>query len=232
MPTDSLDHSHNLAAIKFHRALERAHGDYAQSLAAALGEDIVEVPALRGPVQRRIAALPGLATIKGMTAGEIATELDYDEANTYTAVAGLEKASMVEVVEGSRPRRWRLTVKHRRNRVLRMSRLIPKGRWTTYGEFSIAIYGNWRMAITVGQVAKKNPAFANPHRVLKSGGRVDDEWRDDEGRGPEECKRRLTEEKVWLGGKDTANRKFFLGWEELKRLLEAAEADEESEQAA
>lgn len=221
-----------LAKIKFHRALERAHGDYAQSLAAELGEDVVEAPVLRGAVQRRIAALPGLATIKGMTAGEIAGELDHDEANTYTAVNGLEKLEMVEVIEDSNPRRWRLTTKHRRNRVLRLSRLIPAGRWTTYGEFSIAVYDSVKMAITVGQVAAKNPAFANAHRVLTAGGLVNSAWSDGRGGGPEECKRRLTEENVWLTGKDTANPKLLLGWEELKRLLEEAEAGEDSDQVA
>lgn len=226
------NNSRQLAEIKFHRALERAHGDYAQSLASDLGRDVIDAPTLRGPVQRRLAALPGLATTEGMTAAEIARELDYDEANTYTAVTGLEKVDLAEVVEGSSPRRWRLTVKHRHNRVLRLSRLIPRGSWTTYGDFAIAVYGNWRMAITVGRVAAKNPAFANPHRVLKSGGVVDDDWRDDQGRGPEECKRRLTEEKVWLPDKDTANPKLFLGWEELGRLLEADEANEELEEAA
>lgn len=221
-----------LAKIKLHRALERAHGDYAQSLAAELGEDVVEAPVLRGAVQRRIAALPNLATIKGMTAGEIAGELDHDEANTYTAVNGLQKLDMVEVIEGSNPRRWRLTTKHRRNRVLRLSRLIPAGRWTTYGEFSIAVYDNVKTAITIGRVAAKNPAFANPHRVLAAGGFVNSAWSDGRGGGPEECKRRLTEENVWLAGKDIANPKLLLGWEELKLLLKEAEAGEDSDQVA
>lgn len=226
------DNPNLMAKIKLHRALERAHGDYAQSLAAELGEDIVEAPALRGAVQRRIAALPNLATIEGMTAGQIAGELDHDEANTYTAVNGLEKLEMVELIEGSNPRRWRLTTKHRRNRVLRLSRLIPPGRWTTYGEFSIAVYDNVKMAITVGQIAAKNPAFANPHRVLNAGGLVNEEWSDGRGGGPEVCKERLREEKVWLANEDRANPDCFLGWEELQRLLKEAEADEDSDHVA
>lgn len=221
-----------LAEIKLHRALERAHGDYAQSLAAELGQDVVEAPALRGAVQRRIAALSNLATTAGMTAGQIAAELDHDEANTYTAVNGLEKLDMIELVEGSNPRRWRLTTKHRRNRVLRLSRLIPAGRWTTYGEFSIAVYDNVKMAITVGQVASKNPAFANPHRVLTAGGIVSEEWSDGRGGGPEVCKERLREEKVWLTKEDRADPDRFLGWEELQRLLKEAEAGEDSDHVA
>lgn len=221
-----------LAKIKFHRAMERAHGDYAQSLAAELGEDVIEVPALRGAVQRRIAALPNLATSEGLTAAQIAAELDYDEANTYTAINGLEKLEMVELIEGSSPRRWRLTVKHRRNRVLLLSRLIPAGSWTTYGEFSIAVYDNVKMAITVGQVAAKNPAFANAHRVLSAGGRVSEAWSDGSGGGPEVCKERLREEKVWLTKEDRANPEFFLGWEELQRMLKEAEAGDDPREVA
>lgn len=230
--SDSND-SHLRAKIKLHRALERAHGDYAQSLAGTLGEDAVDLPTLRGPVQRRIAGLPNLATIRGLTAAEIANALDYDEANTYTAVNGLKKAGLVEIVEESNPRRWRLTTTHRRNRLLRLSRLIPLGKWTTYGEFSIAVYGNWRTAITVGQQAAKNPAFANPHRVLKAGGLVPDDWHSDQGGGPEECKQRLSEEGVWLAAEERADPDHFLNWEGLKDLLDDAEAEDDGlEEAA
>jgi alkylated DNA nucleotide flippase Atl1 len=223
----SYDEQRLRAEIKFHRALERAYGEFAQSLAATIGDDVIELPALRGSVQRRIAALPNLATIEGMTASKVAAELNHDDANTYTALNGLEKTGLVETIEGVNPRRWRLTEKHRRNRVLRLSRLIPEGRWTTYGDFSIAVYGNVRMAIAVGRVAAKNPAFANPHRVLKAGGVVDDDWRDEKGRGPEECKRRLTKEKVWLASKDVANPKLTLKWDELEGLLGEAETEDE-----
>lgn len=218
------------AEVKLHRALERAHGEYAQNLAAALGEDVIEAPALRGRVQRRIVALPDLATTVGMTAAQIAVELDHDEANTYTAINGLERAGMVEVVEDSSPRRWRLTLPHRRNRVLRLSRLIPAGKWTTYGQFAIAVYGNPRMGRTVGQVAKKNPAFANPHRLLKSEGVIDSDWRGEGGEGgPEECKRRLIEERAWDAKEDAADEDSFLDWEELKRLLDEAEEEDAGE---
>ena len=219
------------AMIRFHQALARAHGEYASSLAEGFDEDVVELPVLRGHIQKRIAALSDLATIEGMTAGQISKRLDYDEANTYTALAGLEKADMVEVIENSTPRRWRLTTQHRRDRVLRLSRLIPEGRWTTYGEFAIAVYGNLRMARTIGRVASKNPAFAHPHRVLKQGGAIDPKWRG-EGGGPEECKRRLTEEKVWLEDEDKANPKRFLDWRKLEAMLKAAEAEDEPEEDA
>jgi alkylated DNA nucleotide flippase Atl1 len=226
--TEETSDLHLLAEIKLHRAMERAHGDYAQSLAGMLGEDAVELPTLRGAVQRRVAALPNLATIKGMSAAEIADALDHDEANTYTTLKGLEKADMVEIVEGSSPRRWRLNAAHRRNRVLRLSRLIPAGSWTTYGEFSIAVYGNWRTAITVGQQAANNPAFSNPHRVLKAGGLIPDDWHDDHGGGAEECEKRLRREGAWLAREERADPDKFLNWERLKGLLDDAEATSES----
>jgi alkylated DNA nucleotide flippase Atl1 len=115
-----------------------------------------------------------------------------------------------------------MTVKHRRNRILRLSRLVPEGRWTTYGDFSIAVYDNVRMAITVGQVAAKNPAFAHPHRVLWSGGLIKDVWSDGEGRGPEECERRLVAEGVDITNRH-ADPEKFMGWEDLQALLRAEE---------
>jgi alkylated DNA nucleotide flippase Atl1 len=227
------DKARLLAEIGFHRALEHAHGDFAQSLAGTLGEDVAELPTLRGAVQRRIVSLPKLATIRGMSAREIAEALAHDEANTYTTLKGLARADMVEEIEDANPRRWRLTEAHRRNRVLQLSRLIPKGRWTTYGDFAIAVYGNPRTAITVGQQAAKNPAFANPHRVLWAEGRVPDGWRSDSGGGPEECKDRLRAEGVWLTSEDRAKPDRFLNWRMLETLLEEAEtSDEDLDEAA
>lgn len=115
-----------------------------------------------------------------------------------------------------------MDIKHRRNRILRLSRLVPEGRWTTYGHFSIAVYDNVRMAITIGRVAAKNPAFAHPHRVLWSCGEIKDRWIDDEGRGPEECERRLRSEGVAVTDRH-ADPEKFVGWEGLKALLEAEE---------
>lgn len=227
------DKARLLAEIKLHRALERAHGDFAQRLADTLGEDVDELPSLRGAVQRRIVVLPKLATIRGMSAKEIAEALDHDDANTHTTLKGLARADMVEEVEGSDPRRWRLTVAHRRSRVLLLSRLIPRGRWTSYGDFAIAVYGNRRTAITVGQQAAKNPAFANPHRVLWAGGIVPDDWRSDRGGGPEECKDRLRGEGVWLDDEDRADPNRFLDWHALESLLAEAEAsDQDLDEAA
>lgn len=204
---------------RLHRDLAYAHEEYARGLAALAGRtDEAAIPELRGRVQKQIIALPDMYAEAGMTAGEISRELAYDEANAYGVLKSLEAAQVVEEIEDSKPRRWRMKVKHRRAGVLRMSRLVPAGRWTTYGDFSIAVYGNVKMAITVGRVAAKNPAFVNPHRVLWANGEIKNHWRDDEGRGPEECERRLEEDGIAVTDR-FADKAAFIGWEELKELL-------------
>jgi alkylated DNA nucleotide flippase Atl1 len=208
---------------KLHRGLAQAHDEYSRGLSALAGEvEETAVPELRGRIQKQIVALPEMYTEAGMNAGDIAQRLEYDEANTYGVLRSLTDSEVAEEVDGTKPRRWRMATKHRRARVLRMSRLVPQGRWTTYGDFSIAVYDNVKMAITVGQVAAKNPAFVNPHRVLWSGGVIKDTWRDDEGRGPEECERRLREDGIDVAS-GIADNSRFIGWEELLELLERDE---------
>jgi alkylated DNA nucleotide flippase Atl1 len=217
---------------QLHRALAQAHDEYARGVMALAGEiEEGSVPELRGRIQKQIVALPEMFTAAGMNASEIARRLDYDEANTYGVLKTLTESQVAEEIRGEKPRRWRMQVKHRRNRVLHLSRLIPSGRWTTYGDFSIAVYDNIRMAITVGQAAAKNPAFVNPYRVLWSGGEIKDTWRDDAGNGPEECERRLAEDGIEVTDR-VANKANFIGWEELKELLEADERDRETDEPA
>lgn len=212
-----------LAEARLHRDLAHAHEEYARSIVAMTGEtEETGVPELRGRIQKRIVGLPEMFAEAGMSAGDIARRLQYDEANTYGVLKSLTETGVTEEVEGEKPRRWRMATKHRRARVLRMSRLIPDGRWTTYGDFSIAVYDNVKMAITVGQVAAKNPAFVNPHRVLWSGGVIPDKWSDDEGNGPEECERRLREEGIDVKDR-VADKDRFIGWEDLKKILELDE---------
>jgi alkylated DNA nucleotide flippase Atl1 len=209
---------------KLHRALAQAHDEYARNvLALAGGMEEESVPELRGRVQKQIVALPEMYKAAGMSAGEIARQLEYDEANTYGVLKTLTEARVVEGVAGQKPRRWRMSLTHRRNRVLRLSRLIPEGKWTTYGDFSIAVYDNVKMAITVGQAAAKNPAFVNPHRVLWSGGVIKETWRDDEGNGPEECERRLAADGIEVID-GVAEEEAFIGWQKLKEYLEADES--------
>lgn len=229
--TDHEQSARTRADAQHHRRLSKVHDLRARDLEALAGSDDVEVPTLKGSVQRRVVGLPGIFTERGLSAGEIADQLDYDEANVYTVVKSLTDAGMTEQVEGASPRRWRAAIKHRRDRILRMSRLIPEGRWTNYGDFSIAVYDNVRMAITVGQVAAKNAAFANPHRVLWVGGQIKDVWRDDEGRGPEECERRLRAEGIEVTD-HRADPDKAIGWQELKALLEADEESDTTDEGA
>jgi alkylated DNA nucleotide flippase Atl1 len=218
------------AEARLHRRLGTAHEEYAREISLLIEEpDDQPVPELRGPVQRRIIALPGMYAERGMSAGEIARTLDYDEPNTYPVLKSLSDSRVAEQVEGATPKRWRMAVKHRRNRVLRMSRLIPDGRWTTYGDFAIAVYDSNKMAITVGRVAAKNPAFVKPQRVLWSGGEIKDTWQDDEGKGPKECERRLEAEGIRIESRH-ADPKAFIGWADLKGLLEADERADDPEE--
>ena len=69
------------------------------------------------------------------------------------------------------------------------------------------------------------PAFANPHRVLKKDGVIPEDWRDDDGNGREECRRRLEEdEQIQFTDDGRASDDYFIGWEKLKELLDADEA--------
>jgi len=221
-----------VADARLAEAIASAHDEHARTLRAAIEVEVSPPPAIKGPVQRRAFSEPEMFTERGMSAGELAKTLEYDEANIYTVLAGLEKAGHVEQVPGYAPRRYRMVLQHRRNRILWLSRLVPRGRWTTYKHFSIAVYDNWRMAITIGQVAMRNPAFANPHRVIWSGGIVKDAWRDDDGRGPDECRRRLQEEGVNLIDGEIADPQQFIDWEELQALLNADEASDRLDDAA
>jgi alkylated DNA nucleotide flippase Atl1 len=209
------------ALIEFHRAVANAHEAYADALMAfAEFSEAPKPPAIRGSLQRRIVGLRGMTSERGMTSREVASELEGgDEPNCHTALKALADKEIVETIDGA-PQRFRLAAKHRRDRALRLSRSIKKGEWTTYGDFSIAVYESPRMALTVARLAHHHPAFANPHRVLQSGGTVSSEWRDeDNDHGPEECKRRLSSEGAWLDAFDYAKPDRFVGWQELSKRV-------------
>jgi alkylated DNA nucleotide flippase Atl1 len=233
MPSQSSENRHNVATIRFHRALAQAHGEYADAISTLTETETPDTPQLRGSLQRRIVGLPEMLDDRGMTSKEVAAATTGDEPNSHTTLKGLAEKRIVEVVDGSSPQRFRLAVKHRRNRVLRLSRLIGPGEWTTYGDFAIAVYENPRMGRTVGQVAAHHPAFANPHRVVRAGGTVSPEWRDeDNDLGPEECIRRLTDEGVWVEAAECAKPDEFVDWEELRRRLEQDTGTDQLDAAA
>lgn len=206
------------------RSAERA----ASRMGALLEEEIDEpVPAIRSTWGRKVLRLGDLGLEHGMTTKQVSVDISMnDEPNAEKVLVQLEKNGLVERVSGASPKRWRLARDQRRNRILRASRLVPEGRWTTYGDIAIAVSGNIRLARPVSRVAAKNPAFANPHRVLEKAGTIPSGWRDDEGRGPEECERRLNAEKVNLvDGKAPAELRVH--HEELSALLEASETVED-----
>jgi alkylated DNA nucleotide flippase Atl1 len=211
------------AEIQLHRHISEAHETFARALEPLAEEQVEEgVPAVRGATKRRVIALPGMYAERGLSAGEIAEALNHDVSNLYPDLDSLITTGFAEPVEGASPKRWRMTVEHRRSRILRLSRLIPDGRWTSYGDFAIAVYGSNKMAITGGRVASRNPLFVRPQRVLWAEGEIKDAWKDDEGRGPEECEERLTKEGIEVVNRH-ADPSRFIGWQELETLLEADE---------
>ena len=222
-----------IARVRFHRALARAHDEYADAL-TGLGAELEEpdTPQLRGSFQRRIVGLPEMIGERGMTSKEVAAATRGDEPNSHTTLKTLVEKGVVEMVEGASPQRFRLAAKHRRDRVLRLSRLIGEGEWTTYKDFSIAIYDSSKMGLAVARVAHHHPAFAHPHRVVQAGGTISPKWRDeDEDSGPEECIRRLTAEGAWDVTEGRAKAERLVGWEELRRRLSREYAEDDLDAA-
>ena len=215
-----------LIAIGLMRSIERATAEAGSALAGMLDDGVDEPTlAVRGTWQKKIAPLAGFSLAKGLTAPEVAREVGYDEANTYTVLASLEKSGLLEQIHGTSPKRWRLADIHRSDRILRASHVIEKGEWATYGDVAAAVSGNVNHARSVARVASTNPAFANPHRILSAGGKIHPDWHDDEGRGPEECERRLREEGVgFVDGKAQGTR---IDYETIQERL-AADDDPET----
>jgi alkylated DNA nucleotide flippase Atl1 len=215
-----------LIAIGLMRSIEHATAEAGAALTGMLDEGVDEpTPTVRGTWQKKIAPLAGFLLAQGLSAGEVAREAGYDEANTYTVLASLEKSGLLEQIGGTSSKRWRLADRHRRDRILRASHVIEKGEWTTYGDIAAAVSGNVNHARSVARVASTNPAFANPHRVLNAGGKIHPDWHDDEGLGPDECERRLREDGVgFLDGKAQGTR---VDYETIKDRL-AADDDHET----
>src|SRR6187200_3445551 len=149
-------------AADFMGDLARA-ADIAATKLSGLFEEGEAESSIRSLWGKRFLRLTGLGLERGMTTREISSGSTMeDEPNADKVLAQLAKQGSVELVAGSTPKRWRLPREQRRNRILRASRLIPEGRWTTYGDMAIAVSGNIRVARAVSRVAAKNPAFSNP----------------------------------------------------------------------
>lgn len=105
----------------------------------------------------------------------------------------------------------------RTERIIRLSRLVPEGRWTTYGTISEIVYGHPRGAQTVGTVIRADGHVDSAHRTLRAGGRIAPEWRGIGG-GDEECLRRLRRERIWDESRGRARPDCFIDAEHLRRL--------------
>ena len=97
---------------------------------------------------------------------------------------------------------------------VRVAGLVDTGEWTTYGDISTVVHGSSRAARAVGRAAASISRFPNAERVIGSGGRIPSGWRDDAGRGPEECQRRLEAQGVRFEDA-RADPARHVGWEVL-----------------
>jgi alkylated DNA nucleotide flippase Atl1 len=189
-------------------------------------EDLPPDPAdqVSGSRQAQVVALPGLADDDGMKTGDIAEAIGYDQPNTYTTLQTLSVRGLVELIPNKHPQHWRLVAKYRASAssqpYLEMARLVRRGEWTTYGDISIAVRGETSGARAVGRAAATLPHFPSPHRVLQQGGSIPEGWRDSQGRGPDECRRRLEQEGVLFrdGLAETTKRVM---WDELVHRSES-----------
>ena len=102
-------------------------------------------------------------------------------------------------------------------RIIRLSRSVPEGKWTTYGTISEIVYGHRRGAQTVGSVIRAEGHVDSAHRTLRAGGKIAPEWRG-VGGGEEECLRRLRRERIWDDSRDRARPDYFIDADQLRRL--------------
>lgn len=191
-----------LALANFLRSVSQACLTFATELetassAVTLAEDAA-VPKGRGARQQQILELPQLAGEGGLKTAEIANLIEYEIPNTHSTLQALERAGLVELVPRTTPQCWRLAPRYRTTSAVfkRVASRIRAGEWASYGDISIAIRNDTAAARAVGRVAATDPDFPNPERLLMDNGKVNPNWRDSEGRGPEHCMRLLTEQGI------------------------------------
>jgi alkylated DNA nucleotide flippase Atl1 len=193
--------------------------------APPLAEDDDAGPPDLGSRQQQAYAVLSSAGDEGKITADIAREMDYDFSNAYMTLRRLEQLNLAELIAGSKPQRWRLNPRQRGSAApyLLAAQQIGPGEWVTYGDISVALRGDDRAARAVGRAAATIPTFPNPHRVLMAGGVVPPDWHDSNGRGPDECRRRLEAEGVkFTDGKADSNTRVT--WEELRERLRAVGA--------
>ena len=136
------------------------------------------------------------ASDEGLPTSQIAAAMDYEVPNTYLTLQSLARAGVVELIAGLKPQRWRLHPKQRGSAgpYLLAAYQVRSGEWATYGDLSIAIRGDDKGTRAVGRAAATLPDFPNPHRILKAGGVIPEDWHGDEGQDAEDCRRLLMNE--------------------------------------
>jgi alkylated DNA nucleotide flippase Atl1 len=123
--------------------------------------------------------------------------------------------------------RYRPEIQSRSDRILHAARVIPKGRWTAYGEIGIAATGTTRAARAVARSAARDPAFPSAWRVIHADGSIPEGWGADDG-GHERCRRLLEAEGVkFVNGRADPAQKLL--WEEIELLLAGEPADSQEE---
>ncbi len=224
MPSD-------LALANFLRAVSQACLTFATELetassAVVLAEDAA-LPKGRGARQQQILELPRLADEGGLKTAEIANLIDYEVPNTHSTLQALERSGLVELVPGTAPQCWRLTPRYRTTSAVfkRVASRIRAGEWASYGDISIAIRNDTAAARAVGRVAATDPDFPHPERLLMDSGKVNPNWCDSEGRGPDHC-RRLLEEQGITFVKDHASSSQRVSWATLAERDRAEDVPE------
>jgi alkylated DNA nucleotide flippase Atl1 len=179
-----------------------------------------------GPRQQEIAELPQLNSESGMNANEVARAIDYDPANAHNVLKALTDRGVLEPVrtQPGESFRWRLAPSYRGSSdpYLRIAGMVLSGEWTTYGDVSVAVRGDTSGARAVGRAAATQAHFPNPHRVLRSGGRVPSAWKSHESAqpDPQECVRRLAREGVHFDERGGASRANYVSWDILAERSE------------
>lgn len=196
-------------------------------LEESLALDEVEVPSGRGQRQQQILELPDLAGEDGMKTSDVANEIGYEVPNTHSTLQALERNGLVELVPTASPQRWRLAPRYRNTApvFMRIASRVKRGEWTTYGDISIAVRGDTKAARGVGRAAAKIADFPHPERILMEGGRINPNWIDHEGRGPDHCMKLLIDQGVDFADDGRANPHQRVTWDELRKRDESEPVD-------
>jgi alkylated DNA nucleotide flippase Atl1 len=140
------------------------------------------------------------------------------------SLRALGNRRVVEEVPGRKPIRWRLTSQYRATAdpYLAIAAHLRTGEWTTYGDVSIAVRGDTLGARAVGRAAAMLDHFPNPHRILKVGGVIPEEWKttDSDIANPEVCRQRLESEGVGFDEHGRAVHQNYVPWHVLVERAE------------